>query len=136
MVLTLGAPFAADADRSHASLLFRLLNGQAPSLDPTLARRLRTAPPVPTWAIYSRSDGVVPWRHCRQEDDTSTVLSSCESDPAPADAGVRNVEVRSSHLSMPWNAQVLRVVREALRLPLVAQMPVASNPSASARCTH
>src|SRR3954454_8754535 len=46
-------------------------------------------------AVYSRSDGIVDWRSCL--------------DPA-----ARQVEVRSSHVGMAVNADVFRVVAEAL----------------------
>lgn len=111
MVVTLGTPFSADQDRTHAGLLFGLLNGHRPRLDAELARRLAVAPPVPTLSIYSRSDGVVPWRHCRHPEGPELPSGT----PGTRTAHVRDLEVRSSHLSMPWNRQVLRAVRDALR---------------------
>src|SRR3954449_3971995 len=63
-----------------------------------LTREQATAPLPPGVefdAVYSRSDGIVDWRGCL--------------DPA-----ARQVEVRSSHVGMALNADVFRVVGEAL----------------------
>jgi len=98
-VITLGAPFAARGDDTNAAWLYRLLNGAAPFVDDRLSERLRDTPPVPTTAIYSRSDGVVAWQTC--------VLDG-EDDEA------ENIEVEGSHIGLPWNPQVLRVVADRL----------------------
>lgn len=63
-VITMGAPFNAEADYTNVGWLFRWLNGSALTIDPALSLRLRTPPPVRTISIYSRSDGVLA-RHCR-----------------------------------------------------------------------
>jgi hypothetical protein len=65
-----------------------------------LLRRLRTAPPVPTTAIYSRTDGVVAWQACIQE--------------GPGEH-VENIEVQGSHCGLGWNAQVLEILADRLR---------------------
>lgn len=61
------------------------------------ARSLR----VPSTAVYSRWDGVVDWRACRQE-------------PGPTS---ENVAVHSSHLGMGHDPAVLWVVADRLALP-------------------
>src|SRR3954470_15511267 len=64
----------------------------------SLAREQITAPisdDVECVAVYSRSDGIVDWR-------------------PPVDPAARQVEVRSSHVGMAVNADVYRVVAEAL----------------------
>jgi len=95
-VITIGTP-VSDVEHTHASWVYRLLNGQKPALDGGLAQRLRTAPEVPTTSIYSRTDGVVPWRSCIQPD------------------GGDNIEVHGSHVGMGWNPQVLSIIAEKLR---------------------
>lgn len=60
--------------------------------------RARRPITVPVTAIYSRSDGVVAWPACR-DDDTP---------------GVRHEEVTSSHMGLVANATVYRRVAEAL----------------------
>jgi pimeloyl-ACP methyl ester carboxylesterase len=63
----------------------------------TLARAL----PVPSTAVYSKWDGVVDWRACRQQ-------------PGPIS---ENVAVRSSHLGMGHDPAVLWVVADRLAQP-------------------
>ena len=63
----------------------------------SLARPL----PVPSTAVYSRWDGVVDWRTCRQR-------------PGPTS---ENVAVHSSHLGMGTDPAVLWIVADRLALP-------------------
>jgi len=98
-VITIGTPFNADADRTHAGWLFRFLSGSSATLDPALSQRLRTPPPVRTTSIYSRSDGVVAWQACRH--DVRSKL-------------VHDIEVDGSHIGMGWNREVLNVVTDRL----------------------
>jgi pimeloyl-ACP methyl ester carboxylesterase len=100
-VITLGTPFA-DPLASHVGSVYRLLNGGDAQMTPQLARRLREDPPVPTTAIYSKTDGVVAWRAC-----TSAHATRCE-----------NIEVSTaSHCGMGTHPQVLRIVLERLAQP-------------------
>lgn len=94
-VISIGSPFAGDADQTNVSTLYRLLNGGSPRVGPHLRRQFRQAPPVPTTCIYSRSDGVVAWQACVQ--------------PRP-EPHVENIEVEGSHCGMGWNPEVLEVV--------------------------
>jgi pimeloyl-ACP methyl ester carboxylesterase len=73
------------------------------SLTGSLARPL----PVPSTAVYSRWDGVVDWRACRQE-------------PGPTS---ENVAVRASHLGMGHDPAVLWVVADRLAQPRDAWRP-------------
>lgn len=98
-VITIGTPFNAGARRTNAGWLYRVLNGAPVEVDALLARRLRTPPPVPTTSIYSRSDGVVPWRACVHRGHHERV---------------RDIEVGGSHLGMGWNREVLDIVRGRL----------------------
>lgn len=109
-VITIGTPFAAGANHTNAGLVYRLLNGSRPPNDPALLETLRTAPPVPTTSIYSRSDGVVAWQACM---DTRRSSRS------------ESIEIEGSHCGMPWNPAVLRVVANRLAQPLRAWRPYA-----------
>jgi hypothetical protein len=62
---------------------------------------------VPSTAVYSRWDGVVDWRACRQQ-------------PGPIS---ENVAVRSSHLGMGHDPAVLWVVADRLAQPRDAWRP-------------
>jgi alpha-beta hydrolase superfamily lysophospholipase len=101
-VVTLGTPFAAAPHSTHADRVYRLFNGKAGQLSPTMQRRLRQCPPVPTTSIYSRSDGVVPWQGCIQ---------------SPS-AQAENIAVNSaSHLGMGTHPTVLRILIDRLAQP-------------------
>jgi pimeloyl-ACP methyl ester carboxylesterase len=98
-VITIGTPFNAEADHSHAGWLFRLLSGSSTALDAGLSQRLRTPPPVRTTSIYSRTDGVVAWQTCRHDKRSKLV---------------HDIEVEGSHIGMGWNRDVLDAVSDRL----------------------
>jgi pimeloyl-ACP methyl ester carboxylesterase len=102
-VITLGSPFGIDDlgdSRAHAAYrrlgVLHVSPGSLPQRE-----RLRRPIPVPTTAVYSRLDGVVPWRACING------------------AGHRheNVGVYSSHLGMGHNAAVFWVIADRLAQP-------------------
>jgi pimeloyl-ACP methyl ester carboxylesterase len=107
-VVSIGTPFAGRAVHTRAGWLYRLLNGQPAQLDDEWHARLRLCPPVPTTSIYSRSDGVVAWQACQQTEGRGRF---------------ENVEVRSSHLGLVWNAQVFDVIADRLAQPEGAWQP-------------
>jgi len=100
-VITLGTPFSALGDGNHAGTIFRLLGGDTSQLTPALQARLREPPPVPTTSVYSRSDGVVCWRGCLEQEGP----------------GRENIEVNASHLGMGTHPEVLRIVADRLAQP-------------------
>ncbi|GAB3652817.1 esterase/lipase family protein [Ramlibacter alkalitolerans] len=100
-VLTLGTPFAAILGATRAERLYRLLNRNAAPLTAELEARLRPTPPVPTTSIYSKSDGIVGWRGCIEQ----------------AGALSESIEVRSSHMGLGTDPQVLRIVANRLAQP-------------------
>lgn len=109
-VITLASPVRAA--RVHPSVLesARTLRGGAcegraecltDACDCEFVRALQ-APlpgPVPRTAIYSKSDGVVDWRCC------------LDDDPAA------NIEVSSTHRGLPFNVQVYRAIARLLAQP-------------------
>ena len=98
-VFTLGSPINLRPDANNMMALFRLMNAGRPvNLDLDGFRRRIPSPPVPCTAIYTRTDGIVAWPCCLEP----------ESDHA------ENVEVRGSHLGMPFNPEVLRAIAERL----------------------
>lgn len=98
-VITIGTPFNAEADHTHAGWLLRLLSGGSVVFDAALSQRLRTPPPLRTTSIYSRSDGVVAWQSCRHDQRSRLV---------------HDIEVDGSHLGMGWNREVLAAVTDRL----------------------
>ena len=101
-VVTLGTPFAAQGAETNVAWLYRLVNGSLPFVDEQLAARLRVTPPVPTTAVYSRTDGVVAWQAC--------VIDNAGASSAQAES----VEIEGSHMGLPWNPQVLSIVADRL----------------------
>lgn len=98
-VITIGTPFNAEGDATHAGWLFRMLSGSSAVPDPALGERLRTPPPLRTTSIYSRSDGVVAWETCRHGRRSKLV---------------HDIEVGGSHIGMGWNREVLAAVADRL----------------------
>ena len=104
-VISLGSPFGLagrGADSSPGGRVYRRLSpvhadGRLSAPRTSLSRPL----PVPSTAVYSKWDGVVDWRACRQQ------------------VGPRseNVAVRSSHLGMGHDPAVLWIVADRLAQP-------------------
>lgn len=64
-IITLGSPFGGSGAGSNIERVFKVVAGRGFSgADERRLRRLRSEPPVPSTAIYSRTDGLVNWRHC------------------------------------------------------------------------
>ena len=100
-VISLGSPFAGALDDSPVARLYRR-NASQHSTPRPQARRSPAAPlPVPSTAVYSRWDGVVDWRACRQQ-------------PGPRS---ENVAVHASHLGMGHDPAVLWVIADRLAQP-------------------
>lgn len=95
-VLTISAPFAGAPSATNVWRPFQLLTGEKIA-DPAVVARLAKAArplPMPSAAIWSRSDGFVNGLICREG----------------SEAACRAVEVRSSHLLVQMKPQVLRAV--------------------------
>jgi pimeloyl-ACP methyl ester carboxylesterase len=111
-VITLAAPFRmrhADRYKTHASQLYRLVEHlQAPPPPRWLrdeARRGRV--PVPVTSIYSRTDGVAPWRMCLEGDGPER----------------ENIEVVGSHIGLGHNPAVAFAVADRLAQPVGTWKP-------------
>ncbi|MEQ1439842.1 alpha/beta hydrolase [Fontimonas sp. SYSU GA230001] len=101
-VFTLGSPINVRPDANNLMPLFRLINAGRPvNLDLEGFRRRITPPPVPCTAIYTRTDGIVAWPCCREPEAPNT----------------DNVEVRGSHLGLPYNVETIRAIAARLAQP-------------------
>ncbi len=96
-VITLASPFRDP----YATTAARVLGQRSRPTDLARRQRLRTAPPVPCTAFYSRSDGIVAWQSCLEEAGPFT----------------ENVEVQSSHCGMGHHPSVLLAIAERLARP-------------------
>ena len=101
-VVTLGSPFGAEADATHAGWLYRVLSGSKPPQSPRYLQDLRRPLPVPSTSVFSKADGIVPWQGCLQKEGPIS----------------ENIEVPGvSHLGMGTHRAVLALVAERLAQP-------------------
>jgi hypothetical protein len=101
-VVCLGSPWRAEGERTRATAMFersRRRHGISDRARP-MVELLRSPLPVPVTAVYSKTDGIVPWRGC--------VVDPSARPPA------ENVVVPSSHVGMVANPLVLDVVVDRL----------------------
>jgi pimeloyl-ACP methyl ester carboxylesterase len=99
-VITLGSPFASEPKASNAWRLYESLSGRDVGDWPE-RERMRTPPPVPSSAIYSRSDGIVAWQGCLEREG----------------AQAENIEVEGSHCGLGHNPAVLYAIADRLAQP-------------------
>lgn len=102
-VITLGTPVRFPV----ATPLSPFADALSPNFDATFVKRaplLTENPPVPTTAIYSRQDGIVPWKACLIEESATS----------------ENIEVDSAHTIMGSNPKAMRAIAERLARPLSA----------------
>lgn len=100
-VITVATPFR-DLRANRVSGVARLLNRSACQLTDELQRRFCEAPPVPTTALYSKTDGIVAWRACM----------------APEAGRSESIEAAgSSHWGMGMHPEVLRIILDRLAQP-------------------
>jgi len=100
-VITLGSPFAspgAGAVNPAVSRLFQSMSGMSADAMRDQMLDLVDELPVPSTAIYSRTDGVVHWTSCVDDAREQT----------------ENVEIVGSHSGMGFNPVVLYVIADRL----------------------
>jgi pimeloyl-ACP methyl ester carboxylesterase len=101
-VITLGSPFnGPSGSASIVEGLFELINGNLAQGNPEIMKKMLLPPPVPTSALYSKSDGVSHWKAC---------LHHSFGDHLEAE----NIEVRGSHTGLGHNPQVVWIVANRL----------------------
>ena len=101
-VITLGSPFAGSPKSTNAWRVYEMASGRrADEEDPRFGGSLTEPPPVPTTAIYSRTDGVCAWQGCKER--TSALSES--------------IEVESSHCGMGHHPAVVYAVADRLAQP-------------------
>lgn len=100
-VITLGSPFRYPSARNVSLLMQWRLGGQSLEQVTEIRERLGAPLSVPTTSIYSRSDGVVAWRSCLEEEGSLR----------------ENIEVCSSHIGMGHHPATLLVIANRLAQP-------------------
>lgn len=108
-VITLGAPFAGTPKDTRVWRLYELMTGQKVDDDRARAylQEVEAPLPVPSTAIWSRDDGVVPWANCVEHHGP---LSD-------------NIEIFGSHFGMPVNPAVLYAIADRLAQPAEGWRP-------------
>jgi pimeloyl-ACP methyl ester carboxylesterase len=97
-VITLASPFR-DVEATNVPRFLRDVARRRPLPDEADYRRILDAPlPMPTTAIYSRTDGIVAWQSCRVDEGPSS----------------ENIEVESSHLGIGHHPVALLAVADRL----------------------
>lgn len=102
-VITMGSPFRIDlSTKTNANWIYELLAGHAiDDLAPDLTATLHETPTVPVTAIFSKTDGIVPWQICVEEKEGY---------------GIENIEAPSSHFGFGHNRAVLMAIGDRLAL--------------------
>ena len=96
-VITLGSPILLrDRRATHAYRVFNTVNSSV--RDPRPPEDSRGPLPVPATAIYSRTDGIVPWQSCLEV----------------AGGRSESIEVPGSHAGLAHNPAVLWIVADRL----------------------
>lgn len=99
-VISLGSPIAGDPRSTSVWRLYQMLTGHKVSA-PDVTEQMReseAAPPVPATAIFSKSDGIVPWQNCIEPQGSQT----------------DNIQVYGSHSGLGVNPAVLYAVADRL----------------------
>lgn len=99
-VITLGSPFTGNPHATNVSQLYEQISGEKVD-DLKLMERRGRPPPVPSTAIWSKTDGIVAWRNCIE----------------PASPTTDNVEVRGSHFGLVVNPAVMFAIADRLAQP-------------------
>lgn len=102
-IIMMGSPFGGVLRSNHASWLYYVLtNGKGPDdIDRKILQYLAQPALVPTTAIYSKQDGIVPWELCVESHDSDIH---------------ENIEVNGSHLGFGVNPYVLDIIVDRLQL--------------------
>ena len=100
-VITLASPFR-DVEATNVPRFLRHVAQRRPLPEEGDYRRVLHAPlPVPTTAIYSRTDGIAAWESCRLEEGPLS----------------ENIEVASSHLGIGHHPVTLLTIADRLAQP-------------------
>jgi len=99
-IITMGSPFKGIHQPNNVAWIYNFFNPrkQIKDIDPILSADLPLPAPVPTTAIYTKEDGIVPWEMCIEEEDELH----------------QNIQVRGSHLGLGVNPSVLEIIEDRL----------------------
>jgi len=99
-VITLGSPFAGAPKASNAWKLYERASERKVEDWPE-RERMKLPPPVPSTAIYTRSDGIVAWQGCLERESATS----------------ENIEIEGSHCGLGHNPAALYAIADRLSQP-------------------
>lgn len=117
-VVTLGSPFSGDLRANRAWRLYELVNGHAVDRPP-IEVELAVKPPVPTFALWSRHDGVV-------------APAASRGNPGESD---RQIEIDCRHMDFCSSPAALAAILDAIAAPMTVdpdepdQLPSRASPA-------
>jgi pimeloyl-ACP methyl ester carboxylesterase len=100
-VISLGSPFGGNPKSTNAWRVYELASGQSVGEARDVAGSVGEPPPVPTSAIYSRTDGICAWQGCVEK----------------ASALSENIEVEGSHCGLAINPAAVYAIADRLAQP-------------------
>lgn len=107
-VISLGSPFGGSPKATNAWRVYEMASGQrADDGERHMGGAISAPPPVPTTAIYSKTDGICAWQNCIEE----------KSDIA------ENIEVRGSHCGLGHLPSAVYAIADRLAQPEGAWQP-------------
>ncbi|MEL6674927.1 MAG: alpha/beta hydrolase [Bacteroidota bacterium] len=100
-IVTLGSPFKGVREPNNVAWIYDLITPkkQASEIGAALSEDIPLPAPVPTTAIYTKEDGIVPWQLCLEDEDQLH----------------QNVQVRGSHFGLGVNPAVLEIIADRLQ---------------------
>jgi pimeloyl-ACP methyl ester carboxylesterase len=116
-VVTIASPFCGNPHATNLGRIYEWLTGERVD-SPAAMHRASLGPlplPMPSSAIYSKTDGITAWQNC----------------VAIADHQTENIEVHSSHFGMVVNPFVFHVVANRLAQPEDGWTPFSGSQNAS-----
>ncbi len=101
-VITLSSPFNGVTEKTRVGWIHKLItNADAhDAVDPAFLADIPRPAPVPTTAIYTKQDGIVPWPNCMELE--------------PSDIH-QNIEVIGSHMGLGFNPLVMEIIKDRLQ---------------------
>lgn len=101
-VITLSSPFNDVTEKTRVGWIHQLITNSKTkdAVAPEFLEDIPKPAPVPTTAIFSKQDGIVPWANC---------IELIESDIH------QNIQVVGSHLGLGFNPFVMEIIKDRLQ---------------------
>ncbi len=101
-VISMGSPFRGDPRATNAWRVYQMTSGQkVDDGHKHMGGAIHKAPPVPTTAIYSKTDGICAWQNCIEAESDLT----------------ENIEVKASHCGLGHHPAAVYAIADRLAQP-------------------